>query len=196
MKFHDSILRAITKVVSLNSSEIEILKEKMNFKTYKKGELLVKQNTVCKSVNFIVSGCVKSSYLDQKGVEHVMFFAVKNWWAGDLGSFYSQTPANYNVACLEETEVICINYSSLEEIYRFIPKMERFFRILVQNAYVSLQTKMIQHKSLSTKERYLIFQKNYADIEQRVPQYLIASYLGVTKEFFSKMKKELFVNLD
>ncbi len=188
---NESFIETIKKQISISSSEEDYIRSTVQYRTFKKGEFLVKQNEVCKSINFIVSGCVKTIYLDHKGNEHVMFFSVENWWAGDSGSFYSQTPADYTVECLEETTVIQNSLSDLEELYLRVPIMERFFRILVQNAYVNLQKKMVQYLSLSTKERYLIFNKKYSDIEQRVPQYLIASYLGVTKEFFSKMKKEI-----
>jgi len=188
---NESFIKTIKKIVSISSSEEDFIRSNVKYKTFKKGDFLVKQNEVCKNISFIVSGCVKTTYLDQKGNEHVMFFAVENWWAGDSGSFYSQTPADYTVECLEETTVIQNSLTDLEDLYLRVPIMERFFRIIVQNAYVNLQKKMVQYLSLSAKERYLIFNKKYAAIEQRVPQYLIASYLGVTKEFFSKMKKEI-----
>jgi len=188
---NQSFIESIKKQIHLLPSEEEYIRSTVKYKTFKKGAFLVKQNEVCKHISYIVSGCVKTSYVDEKGTDHVMFFAVENWWAGDSGSFYAQSPADYNVECLEETIVIQNSLSDLEDLYLKVPKMERFFRIIVQNAYVNLQKKMVQYLSLSAKERYIIFNERYADIEQRVPQYLIASYLGVTKEFFSKMKKQI-----
>ena len=139
----------------------------------------------------MLSGCLRTFYVDNEGQEHIVRFAVENWWTADLGSFITQTPADYNVQCLEKTEVIQFSYNDIEELYIKIPKLERFFRIIIQNAYVASDKRIIQSFSMTAKERYLKFREQYPQIEQRVPQYMIASYLGITKEFLSKIRSQL-----
>jgi CRP-like cAMP-binding protein len=138
-----------------------------------------------------VSGCARTFYPDEKGHEHVVMLAIENWWTADLGSFITQTPADYNVQCLESTDVLQFSHDDLDQLYRDVPKMERFFRLIVQNAYVAAQKRIVHNLSLPAKERYLRFREKYPSIEQRVPQYMIASYLGMTKEFLSKIRSEL-----
>ena len=151
----------------------------------------MQQGDVCKSANFIVSGCTKMFYMDADGQEHVVMFAIEDWWSSDLGSFITQSPADYNVQCLEPCEVIQFTYENLEELYAEIPKLERLFRKIVERAFVASQKRIVRNFSLSAKERYQLFRTTYPKIDQRVPQYMIASYLGITKEFLSKIKREL-----
>jgi CRP-like cAMP-binding protein len=108
-----------------------------------------------------------------------------------MGSFIAQKPADYNVQCIENTELIQISYEANEELYILIPKLERFFRKIVERALVASQKRIVRNFSMSAKERYLIFKENYPKIEQRIPQYMVASYLGITKEFLSKIKSQL-----
>jgi len=118
-------------------------------------------------------------------------FSIEDWWTSDLGSFISQTPSDFNVQCLENTEIIQFSYDNIEEIFSKIPKLERFFRKIIEKAFVASQKRIIRNFSLTAKERYVIFRNSYPKIEQRIPQYMIASYLGITKEFLSKIKSQL-----
>ena len=129
--------------------------------------------------------------MNKKGQEHTVMFSVEDWWTSDLGSFITQTPADFNVQCLENTELIQFTFENLEELYTSIPKLERFFRKIIERAFVASQKRIIKNFSLAAKEHYLIFKETYPEIEQRIPQYMIASYLGITKEFLSKIKTQL-----
>lgn len=121
-------------------------------------------------------------------------FSIEDWWTSDLGSFITQTPADFNVQCIENTQLIQFTNDNLEELYNQIPKLERLFRKIVERAFIASQKRIIRNFSLSAKERYLIFKDSYPNIEQRVPQYMIASYLGITKEFLSKIKSQVIQN--
>jgi CRP-like cAMP-binding protein len=189
-----SFLAYVDQYVSLTPDEQAVLLSKGHFRRYLKGQFVVQQGDICKYESFVVSGCLKTFYVDPEGQEHVVMFAPENWWTADLGSFISQTPADYNVQCLENTELIQFSYERLEELYEEVPKMERFFRIIIQKAFVASQKRLIRNMSLSAKENYLQFRKQYPQIEQRVPQYLIASYLGITKEFLSKIRQQLILD--
>lgn len=184
------LLKYIDRFVKLSQEEQQILSEKVSIRKYLKGHYVVQNGDVCKHESYVLSGCLKTFYIDQEGKEHIVMFAVEDWWTADLGSFITQTPADYNVQCLEDSVLVQLAYYDLEKLYVEIPKLERFFRIIIQKAFVASQKRVIHNFSLTAKERYLQFRARYPDIEQRVPQYMIASYLGMTKEFLSKIRRQ------
>jgi CRP-like cAMP-binding protein len=181
----------IKQYIELSAEEESILLSKIKTKKYLKGQFVVQNGDVCRHENFVLSGCLKTFYIDNEGQEHIVMFAVENWWTADLGSFITQTPADLNVQCLENSELVQIHYNDLQQLYAEIPKLERFFRIIIQKAFVAAQKRIINNFTLPATERYLQFREQYPKIEQRVPQYMIASYLGITKEFLSKIRSQL-----
>ncbi len=185
------LLNCISKYVQLTVEENSFLLSKINTRKYLKGQYIVQQGDVCNFNSFIISGCTKTFYTDKKGNEHIVLFAEANWWCSDLGSFISKTPADYNIQCIETTEVFQFSYATREELCDNIPKLDRFFRKILEKALVTSQKRIVRNLSLSAIERYLLFCKEYPTIEQRVSQYMVASYLGITKEFLSKLKKGL-----
>ena len=187
----DALITYLKKHIDVTSRDISTLSSNVRIRTFLKGQYIVQKGDVCKYENFIVSGCAKTFFIDNEGNEHVVMFAIENWWTADLGSFITQRPADYNVLCLEKTTVVQFSYESLERLYAEIPRLERFFRIIIQKAFVASQERIVRNLSMSAKDRYLLFCKQYPEIEQRVPQYLIASYLGITKQFLSKIRAEL-----
>ena len=187
MKFQP-LLHYIHQHVNLTNEEEEILVQHITYRKYLKGQFVVQHGDVCKHESFVVKGCLKTFYVDPEGLEHIVSFAIENWWTADLGSYITQTPADYNVQCIEPTEVIQFSYQNMEKLYQLIPKLERFFRIILQRAYIASEKRIIGNFSLTAKERYHAFREQYPEIEQRVPQYMIASYLGITKEFLSKIR--------
>ena len=176
--------------VTLSEEEVEFLSTKIHKRRYLKGQYIEQHGNVSSFQTYIVSGMVRTFYLDQNGNEHNISFAHENWWAGDLGSFITQNPADFNVQCIENTEVLQMYYKDMETIYSQVPKMERFFRILIQNAYVQTQRRIVQNYSMNASERYDLFCEKYPEVVQRVPQYMIASYLGITKEFLSNIRSK------
>jgi len=186
---NESFLAYIKKYINLTSEEETLLLSKIKIRNYLKNQYIVQQGDICKSANFIISGCTKTFHMDVEGQEHIVMFSIEDWWTSDLGSFITQTPADFNVQCLERTQLIQFNYENLEELYVKIPKLERLFRKIVERAFVASQKRIIRNFSLDAKERYIIFKSSYPKINQRVPQYMIASYLGITKEFLSKTIK-------
>ena len=185
------LLDYISKYVTLTNTEEQFLTSRLLSRKYIKGQYILQQGDISKTECFIISGCTKMFYLDDKGQEHIIMFSVEDWWTSDLGSFISQTPSDFNVQCLENTEIIQFSYDNIEELFSEIPKLERFFRKIIEKAFVASQKRIIRNFSLTAKERYLIFKENYPKIEQRIPQYMISSYLGITKEFLSKIKSQL-----
>ncbi|TGV00380.1 Crp/Fnr family transcriptional regulator [Flavivirga rizhaonensis] len=185
------LLDYINKHVSLTEAEEEVLLSKVIYRTYLKGQFIVQQGDVCKYECFVLSGCTKTFHVDNEGQEHIVMFSIEDWWTADMGSFITQTPADFNVQCLEKTELIMFSYDVIEDLYAAIPKLERFFRQIIQKAFVASQKRIIRSFSLTAKDRYIYFRNQYPKIEQRIPQYMIASYLGITKEFLSKIKSDL-----
>ncbi|GAA4883358.1 Crp/Fnr family transcriptional regulator [Flaviramulus aquimarinus] len=187
------LLNYISKYISLTESEEAFLLSKITYRKYLKGQFMVQQGDVCKYECFVISGCTKTFYVDEEGQEHIVMFSIEDWWTSDIGSFITQTPADYNVQCLENTELIMFLYDDIEPLYENIPKLERFFRQIIEKALVASQKRIVRSFSLSAKDRYLYFRNQYPKIEQRIPQYMIASYLGITKEFLSKIKSQLIL---
>ena len=188
---YQTFINYISTYVDLEPNEESLLMSKLSHRRYLKDQYLVQQGEICTSVNFILKGSTKTFYLDKEGHEHIIMFSIERWWAADLGSFISRTPADYYVQFLEDTELIQISDHLLEELYCEVPKMERFFRKIVERAFVAAQKRIVRNFSLTAKERYQLFKKDYPEIEQRIPQYMIASYLGITKEFLSKVKSQI-----
>ncbi len=188
---NDRFLNYISNYINLNKDELELLGAKVVERTYLKNQYIVQQGDICRSANFIISGCTKTFYMDDEGQEHIVMFSIEDWWTSDLGSFITQTPADFNVQCLEPTKLIQFTYENLEELYDEVPRIERLFRKIIERAYVASQKRIIRNFSLGAKKRYKLFRSKYPEIDQRVPQYMIASYLGITKEFLSKIKSQL-----
>ena len=188
------LLDYIRKYIDLTESEELILLSKIVHRKYLKNQYIVQQGDVCKNECFILSGMTKTFYMTNDGQEHIIMFSIEDWWTSDMGSFITQTPADYNVQCIEDTELIQFSYDTIEELFIEIPKLERFFRKIVERAFVASQKRIVRNFSLTAKERYLIFKESYSKMEQRIPQYMIASYLGITKEFLSKIKSQIIQN--
>jgi CRP-like cAMP-binding protein len=187
----EPLLQYISQYVQLTEDEQQLFLSKIRLGKYLKGQYVVQNGNVCRYESFVLKGCLKTFYIDNEGQEHIVMFAIENWWTADLGSFLTQTPACYNVLCLENCELAQITYADLEALYLAIPKLERFFRIIIQKAYIAAQQRIVNNFSMAAKDRYVQFRKQYAEIDQRVPQYMIASYLGITKEFLSKIRHQL-----
>lgn len=187
------LLKYIRKHISLTNDEEAFLLSKLKYRKYLKGQYIVQQGDVCKQINFLISGCTKTFFMDEKGQEHIVLFGIEDWWTSDIGSYITQSASDFNVQCIEDTEVIQFQHEYEEELYKNIPKLERLFRKMLEKALVSSQKRIVGNFSLSAKEQYLQFKKQYPTIEQRVPQYMIASYLGITKEFLSKIKSQLIL---
>lgn len=183
-----SFIDFINKYVTLTSEEEQIVLSKVSLRKYLKGQYVVQQGDVCRYSGFVVSGCTRTFYLDDDGEEHIVMFSIENWWASEIGSFISQKPSDYNVKCIEDTELIQLSYEDQETLFEAVPKLERFFRLILEQAFVASQKRIVSSFSLSAKDQYIQFTKQYPEIEKRIPQYMVASYLGISKEFLSKIK--------
>jgi len=187
----DLLLKNISKHISLTVDEKEFFISLLKTKSIKKGEYLLRQGDVCKHESFVIKGCLKSYYEDDNGAEHIVDFLVEEWWADDLYSFFTQTESKSNIKALENTEVLQISKDDLETLYQRISKFERLFRLIFQRAYISQRDQINLMLSTPAEERYLQFLKKKPYATRRFPQKDIASYLGVTPQFLSILKKKV-----
>lgn len=181
----------ILKHVALTPQEQELFLSKTETRHYKAKTILLNAGEVCKNSYFVNSGVLRSFNINDNIVEHVLSFACSGWWIGDMYSLLSQKPGNLFIQVLEDAEIVLLSKENQEILYQEIPKLERFFRILTENSLVANQERLMDNLSLSAEERFEKFSKKYPSLMQQVPQKQIASYLGVTPEFFSKMKSKL-----
>lgn len=187
----DQLIESISKYVDLSSEEEKLIDFFWTEKTLEKGEYLLRNGEICRTDNFVANGALKAFYINpQSGREEILYFAIKNWWATDIESFQKQKASIYNIQAIERTELLQINYNSFQKMLFEIPKLERFFRIILENYLGSLQKRLITNNTLDAEQRYFTFVENYAKIADKVPQYLIASYLGITAEFLSRIRKK------
>jgi CRP-like cAMP-binding protein len=193
----DLLISNISKHISLTAEEIEFFTSLLKSKSLANGEFLLREGNVCKYESFVIKGCLKTYYLDENGFEHIIDFSIEEWWADDLYSLLTQTASKSNIKAIEDTDILQIGKTDLELLYKKIPKFERFFRILFQNAFISQREQINLALSASAQERYLLFVKKKPYAEKRFSQKDIASYLGVTPQFLSTLKKKLSqVNVD
>jgi CRP-like cAMP-binding protein len=181
----------ITNQVALTPKELELVHQLFQHKTYKKKTMLLNAGEVCNFEAYLIKGCVKRYYIDRNGDEVILQFAIEDWWISDMVSFTEQTPSHLFIETMEETELLQISYQNKEILFREIPKLERVFRLLVQRAYSVLENRFFTGITATAEERYLNFIKKYPALPQRVPQYQIASYLGITPEALSRIRASL-----
>lgn len=185
------ILENIGKLVRLTEAEQSLILSKIEVRQYKAKTLILRAGEVCTHSYFVESGLLRSFTINDHIVEHVMSFACAGWWIGDMYSLLSQQPGTLFIEVMEDAEVVLLSKENQEALYQSIPKMERFFRILTENSLVANQERLMDNLSLTAEERYEKFCKRYPSLIQQVPQKQIASYIGVTPEFFSKMKSKM-----
>jgi CRP-like cAMP-binding protein len=186
-----SILENISKYVSLTTEEEALFISKTATKTCKAKCILLSSGEIANSTYFVNSGILRSFNINDNIIEHVLHFACEGWWIGDMYSYISGKPGNLFLEVLEDAEVVEITKENQEILYQEIPKLERFFRILAENSLVSHQERLMDNLSLSAEERFEKMCKKYPNLIQKVSQKHLASYIGVTPEFFSKMKARL-----
>jgi len=186
-----SLMQNISRHLTLNPEEKTLFETFWIEKTLGKGDYLLRNGEVCRTDNYIISGALKAFYINSdKGKEEILYFAIDDWWATDILSFQKQAPSIYNIQALEDTTLLQIDYHSFQKMLVLIPKLEKYFRIILESYLGSLQRRIIVNNALDAEHRYFDFIANYPKISNKVPQYLIASYLGVSPEFISRIRKK------
>ena len=186
-----SIVENINKLILLTKEEEALFLSKIEFKSYKSKTILLSSGEIASATYFVNSGILRSFNVNDNIIEHVLHFACEGWWIGEMYSYISQKPGNLFIEVLEDAELAIITKNNQEELYLKIPKLERFFRILAENSLVSHQERLMDNLSLTAEERFEKFCIKYPTLIQKISQKNIASYIGVTPEFFSKMKSKI-----
>jgi len=181
------LLQHIATHITLTAEEQNYLISLLHERKIKKKQYLTQEGDITKGPAFVTEGILRSYSLDKNGFEHVIQFAPPGWWIGDMNSMIRQQPGILYCDALEDSTVLWLWKSDLDKLYAAIPKFERFFRILAENAIASYQVRLINILSLPAKERYANFCQLYPSLIDCLPQKQVASYIGVTPEFLSKM---------
>ncbi|HTN17525.1 MAG TPA: Crp/Fnr family transcriptional regulator [Chitinophagaceae bacterium] len=187
---HSIIIRHTQKLIQLTAEEQEYFLSLLQEKRLAKKSFFLRENEVCNSVAFVLSGCLRAYSVDEQGIEHILQFAPQNWWITDMFSVLSGKPAHLNIDALEDSEILVLGKKEQEQLYLDVPKFERYFRILIENSTVASRQRVLDNLELSAKERYAKFCSTYPTLTNTIPQKQVAAYIGVTPEFLSKMKAE------
>lgn len=186
---YDLLKQNIQKNIELSNTELESICSYFKPQVIKKKEFLLTQGSVCKFEGFVLEGCFRIFTTDKKGNENTLYFAAKDWWLMDIDSFMSQKPSDLNMQALEDSKLLIINKSDKLALYQSVPSVEKLFRVMSQKAIVAWQRRLISNHSQTAKERYQHFINTYPTIATKLTNKQVASYLGITHEFLSKIKK-------
>lgn len=193
MKYEQVIQPLITHIkrfCSIEPEKLGLLEPYFEPRTYKKKQLLLQEGDRCHEKFFIIKGCVYLYYLRQNGIEQTIDFALENWWASDFMAFPQNAPARFTIRAVETTTVLCITAERQRELLEEVPEMNAYFHLVFQKAYAASQIRLTKLYELSKEELYRDFSKNFPEFIQRVPQYLLASFLGFTPEYLSEIRKK------
>lgn len=177
--------------VNLSKEEEEVIKQYLTPKKLRKKQYLLQEGDVCKHIAFVEKGALKAYVVDDAGAESIIQFALEGWVISDLYSFLTGEPATYNIDALENAELVLISKSAHEELLKKLPKYETYIRLQITGAYIALQKRLTSIISLPLEERYKNFLAVYPNIAQRVPQHMIASYMGLTPETLSRVRSRM-----
>lgn len=187
---YDLFKENLKKNVQISESELAAVCNQFIPKKVNKADFLLRQGRICTFEGFVQNGCFRVFTLDKKGNENTLYFAAKGWWLMDIDSFMNQTPSELNIQALEDSEVLLINKSDKEALYSQLPIVEKLFRIMSQKAIIAWQRRLIRNHCLTAKERYVHFTETYPTIVSKLTDRQISSYLGITHEFLSKIKRK------
>jgi CRP/FNR family cyclic AMP-dependent transcriptional regulator len=187
----DQINAHVLKRVQLPEEELALFNSLLEFKKVPKKTMLLQEGAICNFEAFVNKGCIRSYYINEQGAEVILQFAIEDWWVSDIASFHAHTPSNLFIETLEDCELLLLSPQTKEALLAKVPKLERMFRLMVQKNLSVLQNRFLKTITSSAQEKYLDFIERYPSIPQRVAQHYIASYLGISAEFLSKVRTKL-----
>ncbi|OYW79719.1 MAG: cyclic nucleotide-binding protein [Sphingobacteriia bacterium 28-36-52] len=177
--------------VLLSEAEQKLVKTFFSPKKIRKKQYLLQEGNICRHLAFVEKGLLRSYNVDEKGIEHMIHFAWEGWWMADMLSFLSIEPSTYHIDAIEDAELLLISRTNFEEMLLSVPVMERYFRILFQNNIISKERRLISSISNSAEEKFIHLSTTNPELIKRIPQQLVASYLGITPETLSRIKNKL-----
>ena len=183
--------KKINTIISINEDELNYCKTLFLPKKLRKRQYLLQEGDVCKYQAFVEKGMLRSYRIDEKGTEHILQFASEGWWVADLSSYITGETSLFNIEALEDSQLLLLSKISWDQLMQRIPKFEHYFRIIIQNHLIATQKRVMQSHTETSEEMYLKFIQTYPECIQRIPQHMIASYLGISRETLSRLRKHL-----
>ena len=187
----EPIIKYFSDILPLDNEETDALKKAFKERKIKRRQFILQEGDMCKLNTFIVEGCFRMYFVDDKGKEHNIQFAIENWWIGDIGSFHSEEPSKLYIEAIEHSIVLQIKKQDQLDLFVNYPKFNQIFRVFTENALVAYQRRVLQNISSTAEERYIDFVKRYPFFFNRISNVQIASFLGVTPEFLSTIRKKI-----
>ncbi len=187
---YSNLINHINKHIDLDDDSIEVMNRFIKPEIHGKKKYLLKEGQICRSIFFVEKGCLRMYFVNDKRSEQITQFALEHWWISDFASFMGNKPSEYFIQTVEESVILTIDLNSFEEMLRELPQMERYFRMIMEREWASSQQRIKYMYSLSKEEFYNHFCRSFPEFVQRVPQYMIASYLGLTPEYVSELRKK------
>tara|TARA_R110002051_G_scaffold73143_1_gene132816 strand:- start:8147 stop:8722 length:576 start_codon:yes stop_codon:yes gene_type:complete len=187
----EAIIGHVTQFVSLSGGEKAFFSTLLTEVHVSKRNFLLQPGTTVKHEYFVIKGCLKAYYMDAKGNRHIVQFAIENWWVGDFDAFYNKVPSKLYIEAVEDASLLAMNFNNLNLLFKKAPIFERYFRILVTNAFIAQRKRIMSTLEKSADERYLEFCATYPNIETRVTNYDVANYLGISAESLSRIRTKL-----
>lgn len=181
----------ISRYIDLSEDELSQFSAPFQLRSFKKKDIVLKEGDYCLFEGFVLNGCFKIYYLNENGFEQTLYFAVEGWWITDIDSLLNNVPSILNIEALMNSEVLMISKKDKEELYETMPQIEKLFRIMNQRSSVALQRRILSLTGKTADKRYLEFLEKYPGLEQQLTQQQVASYLGITHEFLSKIRKKV-----
>jgi len=188
---YDRLYQSITDKVSITEEEFEFCKTLFLPKRLRKRQYLLQEGDICKYTAFVEKGILRSYKVDEKGNDQILQFASEGWWMADLYSFMTKEPSFFNIDAIEDCELLLINDVSWDKMLEQVPALERYFRILVQNNLITTQRRLLGAFSETAEEKYLKLLDTFPGCFQRLPQHMLASYLGITRETLSRIRNQV-----
>jgi CRP-like cAMP-binding protein len=185
-----NLIKHINKYIQLNENSVDILQKYFKSISYFKKDFLLKEGQICNSIHFVEKGCLKMYFINDKLNEQITQFALDNWWISDYYSFANNISSTYFIQTVEKSKILSIDTINFEALLKELPEMERYFRIIMQRNVAASQLRLKQMYELSKEEFYFQFCTSFPEFVQWVPQYMIASYLGLTPEYVSELRKK------
>jgi len=194
MNIENSIILEIFKGIPFSKKEVTLIESKLEKLNLKKGTTLLKANDQVNNQYYVCDGCLRTYFIDKSGKEHTVQFAINDWWISDYTAFFTASKATMHIETIQQATLYRISKKSMEDLFVEIPPLETFFRKKMESAFASFQKRILAGLAQSAKEKYVSFISTYPNIEQSVKNYHIASYLGITTETLSRIRKEITNN--
>ena len=180
----------IEKFITIDEIDFDAVMDFFTLETVPKKTNLLKAGQICRANYFVLEGCLRKFFINDKGTEQTTEFALENWWLSDYRAYEQQSVSEFYIQTVEDSTLLCIHHAAQEKMLAAFPRMERYFRMVHQRAHAAMQMRIKFLYDFSREESYHHFNSMFPEFVQRIPQYLLASYLGFTPEYLSMIRKK------